>query len=103
MPVLKGEDFTREAPIFWEHEGNRGGRLGKWKIVSFNHKPWTLYDIENDRTEQLDLAKEHPEILKQLSTGWDAWAKRCHVEPWPEKRNSCGEPFKWAAEKYQIE
>ena len=42
LPVLKGEDFTREAPIYWEHEGNRGGRSGKWKIVSFNHKPWTL-------------------------------------------------------------
>jgi arylsulfatase len=102
LPVLKGEDFAREAPIYWEHEGNRGGRSGKWKIVSFNHKPWTLYDLENDRTEQLDLANEHPEILEKLSTGWDAWAKRCNVEPWPEKRNSCGEPFKWAAEKYQI-
>ena len=100
--LLKGEEFEREKPIYWEHEGNRGGRLGKWKIVAFNNRPWTLYNLEKDRTEQQDVSEENPEILSKLTDGWDAWAQRCNVEPWPGIRNSAGQPLN-IEKKYQIQ
>ena len=100
--VFKGGNINRQGPIYWEHEGNRGGREGKWKIVAFNHEPWTLYNMEEDRTEQKDVSKENQEIFEKLTKGWDAWAERCNVEPWPGERNSAGQPYYIQEEKYQI-
>lgn len=81
LPALKGRPEDRQAPIFWEHEGNRAVRLGKWKLVSRYPGPWELYNMENDRTELHDLAAEKPEQTRELSLLYDAWAKRCGVVP----------------------
>ncbi len=99
--TLKGKSLKRKGPVFWEHEGNRGGRLGKWKIVSILNQPWELYDMEKDRTEQVDISAEHPQIFQKLITGYDAYAKRINVEPWTDTRNSAGQPPQIEA-KYQI-
>ena len=32
--VLEGNEWLREQPIFWEHEGNRAIRVGDWKLVA---------------------------------------------------------------------
>ena len=50
-PLITGEGTVAERPMFWEHEGNRAVRLGRWKLVSEYGKPWELYDMEVDRTE----------------------------------------------------
>jgi len=72
--------------LFWEHEGNRAVRQGKWKLVSRHPGGWELYDMETDRTELHDLAAKQPDKVKELSALWDAWAKRSNVEPWPVRR-----------------
>ena len=55
--------------IFWEHEGNRAVRQGKWKLVSqFEKKTWELYDIEADRTEMNDLAGAQPVRARRWSS-----------------------------------
>lgn len=102
VPLFNAKQFEREGPIYWEHEGNRGGRLGKWKVVAFNHEPWILYDLEADRTEQVNVADQYPEVFKRLTEGWDEWAKRVNVEPWKGKRNSAGQPPK-SEKRYQIQ
>lgn len=86
-PALAGEPLSRSAPIFFEHEGNRAVRDGKWKLVSLFKGPWELYDMQLDRTELKDLSKEHPDIVARLSAQYDAWAKRTHVDPWPARAN----------------
>ena len=82
-PALAGEDLERENPIYWEHEGNRAIRRGKWKAVMKLKGPWELYDIVADRTEQHDLVDKQPELAKELIAEWEAWAKRADVGPWP--------------------
>ena len=79
LPVLRGETRQRGAPIFWEHEGNRAVRQGRWKLVSQSPNDWELYNVEVDRTEQNNLAAQHPDVVKRLSDSYDAWAKRCGV------------------------
>ena len=57
--------------LFFEHEGNRAVRLGKWKIVWTNFdKKWELYDIEKDRSELNDLAQEDPERVRTMDKLW---------------------------------
>ena len=81
LPVLKGAELNTDRAIFWEHEGNRAVRKGKWKLVATREGNWELYDIEADRTEMNDLVQTHPDIAAELTATYDAWAKRCNVVP----------------------
>ena len=85
-PLLEGKGFDRGGAIYFEHEGNRAVRLGKWKIVSVHRGEWELYDMSADRTELNDLSQKMPEKLREMVTLYDTWAKRALVEPWGRKR-----------------
>ncbi|MBN2021462.1 MAG: arylsulfatase [Pirellulales bacterium] len=82
-PAFEGKPLARREPIFWEHEGNKAVRDGKWKLVQKWRGPWELYDMEADRTEQHDLATDHPDIVARLESAWTAWQKRAFVDDWP--------------------
>ena len=81
LPILEGKQRPHPTPVFWEHEGNRAVRLGKWKLVSRHGRAWELHDMEVDRTELNNLAGQQPERVQQMSALYEAWAKRCHVLP----------------------
>lgn len=80
LPILQGKPFYRDAPIFFEHTGNKGVRSGKWKLVALKGKSWELYDMEADRTELNNLAKKMPEKVKTMSVQYDDWANRSFVK-----------------------
>lgn len=85
--MLRGGAGSPDRTFCWEHEGNRGIRKGKWKLVAFAEPAvakWALYDLSTDRAETRDLAQSHPDVARQLAADYDAWAKRCNVAPWPE-------------------
>jgi len=79
-PAFEGRPLAREEPIFFEHEGNRAVRDGRWKLVAKDvDGPWELYDMEKDRTEMNDLVEEHPDVAERLIGEYDAWAERANV------------------------
>ncbi len=81
LPVFTG-GHLEPRPIFWEHEGNRAVRLGRWKIVAKGAKgPWELYDMETDRTEMHNLAAEEPERVAEMARMWQKWAEEAQVLP----------------------
>jgi len=82
-PTFADRPHNREV-LYWEHEGNRAVRRGKWKLVCKYPGAWELYDMEAGRTELADLSGEHPEIVRALAALYDAWAERCEVTPWQE-------------------
>ena len=88
MPDFLGQKQVRPNPIFWAHEGNRGMRAGKWKLVAKYLDPWELYDMEADRTEQHDLIKQQPHLAATMETQWDAWAKSSNVDEWTGPRRT---------------
>ncbi len=90
-PAFAGEALG-DRPLFWEHEGNRAVRRGKWKLVGVHKGEWELYDLDADRTELHDVASANPELRDELVALYDAWAARCHVRPWPVKRKEGYEP-----------
>jgi arylsulfatase len=73
----------KERPLFWEHEGNRAVRLGKWKLVAENHQPWELYDLEADRTETENVIEKYPDKARRLKVMYELWSRRCGVKSWP--------------------
>jgi arylsulfatase len=83
LPAFNGRKLERKEPIFFEHEGNRAVRAGKWKLVLKHRGPWELYDMEADRTETRNLIDDQPELARELIARWEAWAKRADVGPWP--------------------
>lgn len=80
LPLWQGKPFHRDEPIFFEHTGNRGVRYGKWKLVALKGRPWELYDMQADRTELNNLARQMPEKVKAMSAQYDDWAKRSFVK-----------------------
>ena len=87
LPVMPRPRFNGfgAALLFrksFDHRAVRDGRL--WKLVrDQNLGRWELYNIEADRTETRDLAKQHPERVEQLAAAWQKWADRDRCEPQP--------------------
>jgi arylsulfatase len=81
QPAFTGNEIARKRPLFWEHEGNRAVRDGQWKLVALEGKPWRLFDLGADRTEQHDLADAQPDRVKTLAAKWDEYAARANVLP----------------------
>ena len=83
LPIFQGKERQGHEAIYWEHEGNRAIRQGKWKLVAAHGQAWELYDLEADRTELNNLANKYPERVDQLKAMYQGWAQRCGVLPWP--------------------
>ncbi|MDF1825619.1 MAG: arylsulfatase [Verrucomicrobiales bacterium] len=73
-----------ERTLFFEHQGNRALRKGKWKLVAFDDQAWELYDFSVDRTEMNDLSAKYPEKVVELNAEWEAWADENQVTPLPK-------------------
>ena len=84
VPAFAGKAVSR-GPLFWEHQGDRAMREGKWKIVSSHKKDWELYNLEADRTELVDLAKKDVKRVQRMVLSYLTWAQRAAVEEWPVK------------------
>jgi len=82
-PAFSGaETLDRGKPLYWEHEGNRAVRDGKWKLVAKGvNSEWELYDMEADRVESNDLSQEQPEIAARLARQYEDWAAERGVVP----------------------
>ncbi len=80
--LFKGVDWTREAPIFFEHEGNAAIRAGQFKLVRQFRQDWELYDMEVDRTELSDLAGHHSAQEGDLRAQYQDWAAKQGVLGW---------------------
>ena len=85
LPALLGNPWQRQKPIAIEHEGNRGIRIGDWKLVAEWNSPWELYNIPNDRTELNNLADSEPQRVTQMTAAYNEWADRAGALPWPVK------------------
>ena len=80
--AFAGGRVNRRKPIFWEHEGNRAIRDGRWKLVSRFPGDWELFDLEADRSEMTDLADKHADRAGRMAAEYEKWARRAQVQPW---------------------
>jgi len=95
LPLLKGEKVTWPDRTLFTHVGrwpkgvepstwkDRGAsvRTTPWHLVStptvVNGKAtgttWQLFDLTTDYAEATDVAAQHPDVVDQLKTRFDAW------------------------------
>lgn len=74
--ILDQPDQKMHDYLYWEfHEGGgrKAVRKGNWKLVCYNvsdpEKATTeLYDLNSDTGEQNNVARQHPELVKELMT-----------------------------------
>ncbi|WP_428430064.1 arylsulfatase [Pedobacter sp.] len=80
LPVLTGKAgrVERGEPLFWERGGNKAVRDGDWKLVSSAAKgeKYELFNIAEDRAENLDVAAQHPDIVARLKAAYAQWAEK---------------------------
>jgi arylsulfatase len=84
LPVFRGKARAGHEALYWEHEGNRAVRAGRWKLVARHGGEWELFDLVADRTETTDLAAKRPGEVKKLAEQYRRWAARCGVVPWDD-------------------
>lgn len=82
LGLLKGADWSREQPIFFEHEGNSAIRLGQFKLVRLHDQDWELYDIEADRTELNNIIKGESDRANAMIEQYLNWAQKADVMDW---------------------
>ncbi len=83
IPALRGERMP-ERTLYFEHEGTRAVREGRYKLTALRGGSWKLYDMEGDRTELEDLADKQPRRVESLAKKWETWAAENQVTPLPE-------------------
>jgi arylsulfatase A len=94
LPTLLGKTDEQQDHdfLYWEYPENGGQiaiRLGKWKAVKldvrkkgYSKTPWMIFDLENDRKEEQDLAAQHPELIKKFDTIVDHQHQPAHIKEW---------------------
>ena len=55
-------------------------RQGPWKLLGYRSGKLCLYNVEEDRSEQHDLAEENPDKVQQLLKELRVWEKEMGVE-----------------------
>jgi arylsulfatase len=93
FPAAAKAEPTRKTAQYFEMLGHRGIWAGGWKAVAYHEaeKPfeqdtWELYHLDKDFSESRDLAKSHPEKLREMIELWWSEAGRNGVLPLDDRR-----------------
>ncbi|MCG8653362.1 MAG: sulfatase [Pirellulales bacterium] len=82
VPLLKGGQDLQRSSLYWHypHYSNQGGfpgaavRSGDWKLVErFEDGRVHLFNLAKDLGELHDVAKEHPQRVKQMRQDLHRW------------------------------
>ncbi|MDE2371195.1 MAG: arylsulfatase [Burkholderiales bacterium] len=97
LPFLTGRSAAihgADHVTGWELGGRKALRKGDWKLVyaswPWGSGQWELYNLAQDRTEQHDLADEHPEKMKELLAEYQNYVKKNGVVDAPGLSNRPG-------------
>jgi len=76
-PVFLGEQREAHAALYFSVPRNQALRMGDWKIViAARGQPWELYNLANDPTETVNLAKEDPHRVKKMAEVFKRWQRK---------------------------
>lgn len=82
MPLLKQSGKLDREAVYWHypHYGNQGCtpgcsmRMGDFKLIEFfEDERFELYNLNEDLSEECNLAEKMPDLLDKMKTMLDAW------------------------------
>ena len=80
-PVFQGSNQPRQEPLFWKWSKGWAVTDGPWKLVSSdNGKTIELFDTYKDRTETINLADTHTDIVQHLLDLHANWLAQCEKD-----------------------
>ena len=71
VPIFKGQKNDRNHAYYFNHKNTFALIKGKYKIIREGGRPWALYNLQENRTETENLAKQYPEVVKTLAAIWE--------------------------------
>jgi arylsulfatase A-like enzyme len=85
LPYLNGQ---KEGPphraLFWRTDFNKSVRFGPWKLIwNTRDEQVFLFDLEQDREEQNNLAGDQPELVDMLKQEIIRWEQDMKAPAWP--------------------
>jgi arylsulfatase A-like enzyme len=85
MPYLKGSnEGIPHDRFYWKADHIHAMRLGNWKYLQSIRDGWIeLYNLKEDRYEQIDLHSIKQEELIKLQEMFDKWSKELIRPLWP--------------------
>ncbi|MCC6590625.1 MAG: sulfatase-like hydrolase/transferase [Bryobacterales bacterium] len=89
VPALGKGRVTRDY-LYFHHNRNRAIRQGDWKLASIGAEgPWELYNLADDRAEQVNLAQQEPQKTSAMASLWQ------QTEDTFVKTREAAAPAKW--------
>lgn len=88
-PIIDEGSVLAERPLYWHypHYGNQGGdpssiiRQGNWKLIHYYEEDTDeLYNLQDDPSEQHNVADSFPEITNELSAKLKNWLKSVNAK-----------------------
>jgi arylsulfatase A-like enzyme len=74
-PVLFEGLGMPQRDLFWRRGKEWAVRRGPWKLVGGDEGQMMLFNLDNDISEQNDLAKHRPELVEELLSAYKDWEK----------------------------
>ena len=82
LPIFQGKERVGHDALYWQiaPDRDRALRKGDWKLVATSPEaPWELYNLQNDRVEMHDMARQYPEKVKDMVAMYKAWSKKVGI------------------------
>ena len=74
-PVLLEGLSMPQRDLFWRRGKEWAARRGPWKLVGGDKGEMMLFNLEDDISEQNDLAKQRPDLVEELLAAYKDWEK----------------------------
>ena len=88
LPYLAGKKADPPHEIlFWRRGVAAAVRKGPWKLIRVKGNPTLLFDLEKDRGETRDIAKDHPQVVSELLAALADWEKQLSPPKWVEGKH----------------
>ena len=76
LPLLIKSAKSSHETFYFNFRKHAALRQGDWKIVRERpDHPWQLFNLKEDLSESINLAKERPNELEKLKASFAAWEK----------------------------
>jgi arylsulfatase A-like enzyme len=89
VPQIQQGKTVARKPLYWSLQERKAMLLDNYKLeAASNSAPWELYNLEEDRMEQKNLAATYPQKVAEMAALWQAWADSVGVFKGQPKNSS---------------